>query len=322
MLKRFLRYIDLRGQEEKFDEIDEYIRQGVSFRGTNIWILACAIVIASIGLNTNSTAVIIGAMLISPLMGPIIGMGYGVATYDFKLLKSSVANFTLAVAASLVVSTAYFLISPVNAANSELLARTSPTIFDVLIALFGGFAGIIAVSSTQKGNVIPGVAIATALMPPLCTVGYGLATWQSALFGGALYLFTINTVCIGFAAAAVSRFLKFPIRRKDLCEERKVKINRITSIVIIVTILPSIYLGYLLVREERFRSNAKAYIEDVGLFRERHLLKSNVNVQRREILLIYGGSLTEVEEAEIRGHAKNHRLDEAIIRIDQTSDAM
>ncbi len=318
MLKRFLAYIDLRGQEEKFDEIDEYIRQGVSFKGTNIWILVCAIIIASIGLNVNSTPVVFGAMLISPLVGPINGMGYSIATYDMPLLRRSFANFAFAITASVVVSTIYFAVTPFNIVNSELLARTSPTIFDVLIALLGGFAGIIAVSSTQKGNVIPGVALATALMPPLCTVGFGLATGQWALLFGALYLFLINMVCIAFASAAGSRLLKFPIRKKGLDEQRKKRILRITSIIMVITILPSIYLGYLLVREEKFRANATAYIQQVGVYNGNHLLRSNINVKRRDIQLIYGDSLTEVDEAAIRARAQGYSLDGATIRIDGT----
>src|SRR5690606_38047795 len=144
--------------------------------GTNLWILIFAILIACVGLNVNSTAVIIGAMLISPLMGPILGMGYGLATYDFNLFRKSLINFGFAVASGLVASTLYFMVTPSGEAHSELLARTQPNIYDVIIALAGGLAGIVAISSKQKGNVIPGVAIATALMPPLCTAGYGLAT--------------------------------------------------------------------------------------------------------------------------------------------------
>ncbi|HPB85618.1 MAG TPA: DUF389 domain-containing protein, partial [Paludibacteraceae bacterium] len=161
---------------ESFDSIHAEIEKGIVFKGTNLWILMCAILVASVGLNMNSTAVIIGAMLISPLMGPINGMGYSIATYDMNMLKQAVRNFSFAVIVSLLTSTFYFLITPVSTAHSELLARTSPTIYDVLIAFFGGLAGILAISSKLKGNVIPGVAIATALMPPLCTAGYGLAT--------------------------------------------------------------------------------------------------------------------------------------------------
>ena len=197
MVKSLLHF-DLTKELEDYDTIHEEIQKDIVFKGTKLWILAFAIVIASIGLNTNSTAVVMGAMLISPLMGPINGMGYSIATYNFRLFRMSLRNFGFAVIAGLLTSTIYFAISPVSTAQSELLARTSPTIYDVLIALFGGLAGIVAISSKLKGNVIPGVAIATALMPPLCTAGYGLATGQFSYFFGAFYLFTINSVFIWF----------------------------------------------------------------------------------------------------------------------------
>jgi len=171
MLRKFLHYIDLRNEIEDFDKINEEIRRGITFKGTNLWILVFAIIVASVGLNTNSTAVVIGAMLISPLIGPINGLGYGLATYNFDMFRTALKNFGFAVAASLLTSTLYFLLSPVSTAYSEIVARTTPSIYDVIIALFGGMAGIVAVSSKLKGNVIPGVAIATALMPPLCTAG-------------------------------------------------------------------------------------------------------------------------------------------------------
>ncbi|MDE6547597.1 MAG: DUF389 domain-containing protein, partial [Muribaculaceae bacterium] len=169
-------YFDLSADLLPQEEAENVIREGVSFRGTNIIVLIIAIFIASLGLNTNSTAVIIGAMLISPLMGPIIGIGLAVGIQDFELMKRSFRNLLAAAFFSVITSCVYFLISPVNEGHSELLARTSPTIYDVFIAFFGGSAGILAIASKVKGNVIPGVAIATALMPPLCTVGYGLAT--------------------------------------------------------------------------------------------------------------------------------------------------
>ncbi len=184
--KAFTDYFSLNGYLVPQQEAEQVIRDGVSFRGTNLLILVFAILIASLGLNTNSTAVIIGAMLISPLMGPIIGLGLGVGIEDFDLLKRSVRNLTVAAAFSVLASTLYFLISPVSEGHSELLARTSPTIYDVLIGFFGGAAGIFAIGSKSKGNVIPGVAIATALMPPLCTVGYGLATFQMSYFFGSI----------------------------------------------------------------------------------------------------------------------------------------
>ena len=196
-VRQFLgHYLDQSQDRESEQVTVEAIREGIEFKGSTIWILIFAIFIASLGLNTNSTAVIIGAMLISPLMGPIMGIGLGLGINDFELIKKSFRNLAVATIFSVLTSTLYFLISPLNEARSELLARTSPTIYDVLIALFGGLAGIVAMATKQKGNVIPGVAIATALMPPLCTAGFGLANGNMHYFFGAFYLFFINSVFI------------------------------------------------------------------------------------------------------------------------------
>ena len=196
-------------EREAFPYIREEIEKGVEFNGTNLWILIFAILIASLGLYSNSTAVVIGAMLISPLMGPIIGMGFGMAISDITILKRSTLNLLFASAVSLSMSTLFFLLAPTHEVTSELLHRTSPNIDDVMIAFFGGLAGMLAMSSKLKGNVIPGAAIATALMPPLCTAGYGLATWNGTYFFGALYLFLINTVFIAAATFVTTRFLRF-----------------------------------------------------------------------------------------------------------------
>lgn len=318
LLRKVLTYVSLQKQTEDFEEIHNSILQGISFKGTNIWILVCAILIASVGLNTNSTAVIIGAMLISPLMGPINGMGYSIAIHDFGLLRQSLKNFGFAVAASLMASTIYFAITPVHTAHSELLARTSPTIYDVLIALFGGFAGIIAISSKQKGNVIPGVAIATALMPPLCTAGYGLATFQFSFFSGAFYLFTINTVCIAYASVLISQMLKFPIRDTNISEIRKKRINQGLSVILIIIILPSIYLGYRMSQSEKFRVNAEKYTQHIGIYKGNYLLNNEVRPNKKEIDLIYGGSsLTEKDKKAIVDEAGLFSLGSAKITIKQ-----
>ena len=199
-IKRILTiHFDLRQEKEDEQETIDSLKKGVEFRGTNLWVLIFAIFLASLGLNTNSTAVIIGAMLISPLMGPIMGFGLGLGIADFDLVKRSLRNYLTATLFSVVTATIYFLISPISEAQSELLARTSPTIYDVLIAFFGGLAGIVAGSTKSKGNVIPGVAIATALMPPLCTAGFGLATGNLSYFLGAFYLYFINTVFISLS---------------------------------------------------------------------------------------------------------------------------
>ncbi|MBN1143324.1 MAG: DUF389 domain-containing protein [Bacteroidales bacterium] len=317
LIVKVIRYLNIESEIEDFDKIHRTIEKGISFQGTNLWILVCAILVASVGLNMNSTAVIIGAMLISPLMGPINGMGYSIATYNFPLFRKALKNFTFAVVASLLASTAYFAISPVSTAHSELLARTSPTIYDVLIALFGGLAGILATSSKMKGNVIPGVAIATALMPPLCTAGYGLATAQFTYFFGAIYLFTINSVFITFASILVSQMLRFPIR--TLVDSiQKTRVNRWISAVIFVTIIPSIYFGYRLVQKEKFIEEANKYIKSVSLVEGNLLLKSEIHPDRRSIVLIYGGNkLQEKNKEFILNNAAIFSLKKAAIDIQQ-----
>ncbi|MBK7883354.1 MAG: TIGR00341 family protein [Chitinophagaceae bacterium] len=237
--------------------------------------LIFAIFIASLGLNLNSTAVIIGAMLISPLMGPIMGIGLGIGINDLTLLRKSIYNYLIATGAALTTSTIFFLLSPLNAAHSEILARTSPSIYDVLIALFGGFAGIIATSSRQKGNVIPGVAIATALMPPLCTAGYGLATFQFNFFYGAFYLFIINTVFIALATFIIVRLLHFP--HKHLQNKKADKIaNRVIGVIVLATLLPSIYFGYDMVQQDRFIKNANRFIANEAHFPNDYLLNKKL----------------------------------------------
>lgn len=316
-LKKLVSHVTIIPELDEFDAIHSSIVKDIAFRGTNLWILMFAIIVASVGLNMNSTAVVIGAMLISPLMGPINGMGYSIATYDIALFKRAVKNFSFAVIASLVASTIYFTLSPISTAHSELLARTSPSIYDVLIALFGGLAGIIAISSKQKGNVIPGVAIATALMPPLCTAGYGLATFQMNFFFGAIYLFTINTVFIALASLFVSQLLKFPIR--TLVDERKKRrVNQYISTVIAIVFLPSIYFGYTLVVKEKFTENATKYISNVSLLDDIYLLKSNIDTKNESISLVYGGnSMDDETRQSIIDKAKDFNLDKAQILVRQ-----
>lgn len=241
-------------------EAEADIRDGVSFRGTNIIILVLAILIASLGLNTNSTAVIIGAMLISPLMGPIIGIGLGVGIHDFDLIKRAMRNLIMAAGFSVVASTLYFLISPVNEGHSELLARTSPTIYDVLIGFVGGGAGIVAIGSRNKGNVIPGVAIATALMPPLCTAGYGLATWQLNYFFGAAYLFLINSIYIAFATFIGVKILGY--KGVSVVDNARAKrVRRIVYVLAALTMLPSVWLTYNMLKQSKFTMQATAFVD-------------------------------------------------------------
>ncbi|MDR3350571.1 MAG: DUF389 domain-containing protein [Prevotellaceae bacterium] len=228
------------------------IKQNVDFRGPNVWILAFAIIIASVGLNVNSIPVIIGAMLISPLMGPIMGVGMSVAINDSKLLQGSLKNLLVMVAISLLASFTYFFISPLHLGEpTELLARTRPTIFDVFIALFGGLAGIVESARKEKGTVLAGVAIATALMPPLCTAGYGLANAQWGYFIGAFYLFFINSFLIALATFLMARYMKFPVVKFNDPEKQR-HVNRIIIIFSTITLIPSIVMAWMVIRENRF----------------------------------------------------------------------
>ncbi len=316
-LRRILHLINLESDLDEYENIHETIEKELVFKGTNLWILVFAILVASVGLNMNSTAVIIGAMLISPLMGPINGIGYSIATYDLSLFRQALKNFTFAVIAGLLASTTYFAISPISTAHSELLARTSPTIYDVLIAFFGGMAGIVAITSKKKGNVIPGVAIATALMPPLCTAGYGLATGQFTFFLGALYLFTINTVFIALSAFLISQVLKLPIRG-TIADSQKKRINQMISAVLILVLIPSIYFGYLMVQKEKFTERAGMYVENVSIVEGNYLLNHEINPKTRTIQLVYGGtSLTEAQKDDILERANDFSLTDVNIRVEQ-----
>jgi len=288
-------------------EIDENIRAGVELRGTNLWVLIFAILIASIGLNMNSTAVVIGAMLISPLMGPIVGIGYGVGIYDSYLIKKSFRNLGVATGISLVVSTLYFFLTPLSDAQSELLSRTAPTIWDVLIALFGGFAGIIGATRAERNNVIPGVAIATALMPPLCTAGYGLATGNWQFFGGAFYLYSINCVFIAFSSVLIIWFLN-PTHTQFVNDETERKFKHTLLAVVVCTMLPSIYLAMNLVKQEIFESKAKAFIAKELDFPQTHITETIIKPAKKLIELTLIGELVS--------QTKLHEIEQRMLKSD------
>ena len=239
----------------------ESLKADVEFRGTKLWILICAILVASIGLNVNSTAVIIGAMLISPLMGPIIGFGLGFGIADLDLVRKSLRNLGLTTLFSILTATIYFLLTPLDQPGSEILGRTEPSLYDVLIAFFGGAAGLIAGSSKSKGQVLPGVAIATALMPPLCTAGFGIATGNWPFFFGAIYLYIINSVFIAFATFVMVRIMRFPMKSVASGDMRK-RTYRWITVIAVCTLIPSIYLSVRLVRDSYQEQRAKQFVAD------------------------------------------------------------
>lgn len=255
----------------------ESIRSGISFRGSQLVILILAIIVASLGLNTDSIPVIIGAMLISPLMGPIIGMGLALAIGDYEMLRRGLKNISLAVAGSVIASAIYFLISPQYEGTSQLLARTSPSIYDVFIALFGGAAGIVSIAVRNKGQVMPGVAIATSLMPPLCTAGYGLATFQMNIFFGAFYLFFTNCLFILVASWIVVKLLKYkPAVYAN--ENRARRVRTIVYVIISLTLCLSVYLTVAMIRKSIFIRNAQAFVEKEMVFPNTQVLSHSEHV--------------------------------------------
>lgn len=238
------------------------IKNNIVFRGPNVWILIFSIIIASAGLNVNSIPVIIGAMLISPLLGPIMGVGLSIGTNDEELLRSSLKNLGIMVGISVIASTIFFLVSPLELDDpTELLARTKPTVYDVIIALFGGFAGTIETIRKEKGTVFAGVAIATALMPPLCTAGYGIATGNLGYFAGAIYLFFINSIFISLSIYLTVRYLKFPLVKETPADKHK-KYRKNVAIVIAIFLIPSFYTAYVVVAENRFKQAAKQFVKE------------------------------------------------------------
>ena len=316
-------------EDTDYDATVKHISNSVEFRGVNLWVLAFAIIVASVGLNINSTAVIIGAMLISPIMGPILGVGLSIGTLDEELLKRSLRNFLIMVAISLVTSTLYFLVSPLSEAQSELLARTRPTIFDVIIAFFGGLAGIVATSrKSQPFTVISGVAIATALMPPLCTAGYGLATWQIRYFGGAAYLFFINSFFIALATFIMVRFLKFP-QKRYLNPTRLNAVKRMMYIFAILVMIPSVFMAINLVRESAFNSQAIKFVNDIQqmpYFENVQLIDAQRNYEKKEptvTLRVIGKPLTVEDITRMQTVMRTeYGLDRAKLVIKQTEGVL
>ena len=286
MLRRYISlYFNISKDREDEQTLIEGIKRDVSFRGANLWVLIFAIFIASLGLNVNSTAVIIGAMLISPLMGPIIGMGLAIGINDFDLFKRSLKNYMVATVISVATATFYFLITPFDEAQSELLARTSPTIYDVLIAAFGGAAGFVATATKGKGNVIPGVAIATALMPPLCTAGYGLAMGKWFYFLGAFYLFFINTVFISLSTYIGVRLMKFKYK-KIVDSDRQSMVKKYIYVIVLLTMIPAGIMTFNIVSESLFKNNLNKFVNNELVQDGTQILNTSADSESKKLRVV------------------------------------
>lgn len=311
------------------DEVVAAISKGVEFRGVNLWVLIFATMIASLGLNVDSPAVIIGAMLISPIMGPIMGVGLALGINDFELLKKSLRNLSLMFIVAIVTSTVYFFISPLSSNSSELLARTVPTTYDVLIALFGGLAGIVAQTRTDRNStVIPGVAIATALIPPLCTAGFGIATGQLRFFIGAFYLFFINSVFIALATYLMVRFLRYE-KKAFIDKERERNVKRTMLFITLLTFIPSVFIGFRMVRVTVFEAMADKYVAQVFAFPHTRVVECEKNYATRHHpskieLLLVGEPLDETVIDNARAQLAHFGLEktELIVRQANRADAL
>ena len=307
----------------------ENIRKNIPFRGPNVYILIVAIIIASVGLNVNSIPVIIGAMLISPLMGPITGLGLGLGTNDRELVLFSIKNLLVMVGISLLAATLYFILTPLEIDNpTELLARTRPTIYDVFIALFGGLAGVLETARKEKGTVLSGVAIATALMPPLCTVGYGIAnlSWQYTV--GALFLFSINCIFIAMAAYLMAKFLKFPMKT---VEQHRTRYFILSYALVILLAATSIFTGYHVIRENDFTKMANRFVKKNQNIGKTYIYDSQVNIDSKPYMLelrLAGETLNEDTKEMLLRDAENYGImrsqivihEDATVQVDRFNE--
>ena len=307
----------LRGDVATPEEIAKDIAAGAEVKGTNMWILMLAILIASIGLNMNSTAVIIGAMLISPLMGGIMAIGYGIAINDLNASKKAFVGLLFQVIICILTSTVYFSLSPISDAHSEILARTSPSIWDVLIAIFGGLAGIIGITRKERSNVIPGVAIATALMPPLCTAGFGLATHNLRYFLGAMYLFFINSFFICITTIVILKFLKLPCK-EFIDKKAKQKLYAKVTVLAVITIIPSIFLAYQLISDTVTHNNVKQFLQKEVQYSDTQVVQSNLNEKEHVLeIALLGKQLTAHEIEHLQSLLPEYGLQNLSLKITQ-----
>ena len=315
------RYFNVLPDKDGEKYVIKQITNGINFQGSNLWILIFAVFIASLGLNVNSTAVIIGAMLISPLMGPIIGMGLALGIADLDLFKQSIKNYLVSTFISVVTATIYFTLSPITDAQSELLARTSPTLYDVLIALFGGAAGFLATSTKGRNNVVPGVAIATALMPPLCTAGYGLAVQNTSYFFGAFYLYFINTVFIAFTTCLGVRFLHFH-RKQFINREKMRRVNLYIVSIIIITIIPASYMTWNIIKQSVFENNIENFVTKELNYSGTNILSHQYDLKTKTLHVVAVGNPISTDSiAKAQKTMTNYQLDGYALKVIQGSNS-
>lgn len=318
-LRAFFReYLDLEKEQANKTEVDQYIREGIEYKGSRLWILILSILIASLGLNVNAIYVIIGAMLISPMMGPIMGVGMSLGINDFELMKHSLKSYVITTLFSVVTSTVYFLISPITVAPSEFIFQTSPSFYNVLIALFGGLAGFIALSTTKKGTVLVGVAIVTALMPPLCTAGYGLSSGNLVVFLGALYLYFIDSVFICFATFLGVRMLHFT-KKEFINKKQERNVRKYMFIVIILSMIPTIYLTTGIIHTAIFNARANRFVTEQFNFRGTSVMYNKCmydhnGAQLIQVVLV-GKEISQSSIEQVRAKLPDYQLENTELEV-------
>lgn len=301
------------------------IQKNIHFSGYNIWILVCSIAIASVGLISNSPAVIIGAMLISPLMGPIRGIGLAAGVNDLKLLMDSLRNFGIMVAVSLTAAFIFFLINPLKTETPELLARTKPHILDVIVAFSGGIAGIVAATRKDIAVVIPGVAIATALMPPLCTAGYGLAMGEMEYFFGAFYLFLLNSLFICLSTILIVKYLRFPLV-SYLNPKKQKRVQMYITFFLLIIIIPSAFKFVTIIKESMFLARSETFVESVIKPQQGDAylsdMKFNYDGDPPTIELSFIGKTIPKDDIEKwRNRLKDFNLENVVLKVYQNESA-
>ena len=315
------RYFNVMPDKATEENVIAQITEGVAFQGAPLWILILAIFVASLGLNVNSTAVIIGAMLISPLMGPIIGMGLAIGIADLNLFRKAINNYLITTILSVITATIYFSLSPITEAQSELLARTSPTLYDVLIALCGGAAGILAIATKGKNNVIPGVAIATALMPPLCTAGYGLAMGNTSYFLGAFYLYFINTVFIAFTTCVGVRLMHFH-RKKIVNQEKLKRVNYYIASIVIITMIPAGYMTWSIINQSVIENNVENFLRNEIKDNGTYILSHTFDKENKTLdVVTIGNSISNSNIKKAQKALSDYQLADYRLRIIQGANA-
>lgn len=324
-LRAFLReYLNLQKGRENQSEVVEYISDSIEYKGSQLWILIFAILIASLGLNVNAIYAIVGAMLIAPMMGPIMGVGMSLGMNDFDLMKRSLKSYLITTLFSVGTSTIYFLISPITVAPSDFIFQTSPTIYNVMIALFGGLAGFIALSTSKKGTVLVGVAIVTALIPPLCTAGYGLSSGNFVIFLGALYLYFIDSICICFATFLGVRMLHYP-KKEFVNKKQEWKVRKYMFLVVILSLIPTLYLTVGIIRTAIFNARANRFVTEQFNFRGSSVLynKCSYNRDGRKVIqvVIVGKELPSTSIEQVRAKLPEYKLEQTELDVMQGTNS-